>query len=653
MNSAPFDQIRLRRVLLGLALVTALAGLAYQLLLSDPARAAGPYTVNSLGDGSDANLGDGTCETAIVGECTLRAALEQAQAPSSPGPDSIIITATGTITLTGNLPAIAETVVITGPGSASLTIDGVDSYTHFFVGAGISAQISGLALANGKANYSETFGGLCGGAIHNKGTLTLDSVTITGSSSGGRGGAICGDVDSITLVQNGSQIGAPGTPNTANSGGGVFTHYGTITITAAMVSYNAATDAGGGIYNYGGVFIVDSTVANNHAGSYGGGIFTRQSGGVLTVINSTVSGNTADGHGGGIVNTNNAETLTLDSCTIANNAADYDDDGSGDGGGIYNEGPYTETVAIYVGNTIIAGNADQSGDRDCYNDEIEPIIITSLGHNLVWNPGNCAFSAIGDVASVDPLLDSLADNGGSTWTHALQVGSPAIDAIPVVSCTVATDQRGVLRPQGPGCDVGSYETTYPHLYLPLVLNDYMVAPDLVVQGVVATSDGVQVVIRNQGNGPARQEFWVDAYINPNPVPAHVNQIWNDLADEGLVWGVTADMQPGDTITLTVGDAYYTADYSQVAWPLAAGTPVYVQVDSWNADTTYGAVLESHEIGGGVYNNIGSTVSTLGGQGALPSGTEGAEGQVDVGLCLPPRPPDVFGQTHSIDAPFLR
>jgi hypothetical protein len=158
-------------------------------------------------------------------------------------------------------------------------------------------------------------------------------------------------------------------------------------------------------------------------------------------------------------------------------------------------------------------------------------------------------------------------------------------------------------------------------YLPLIMRDYVVAPDLVVQDVIATDYDVQVVIRNQGNGPAIEEFWVDAYIDPNPAPTYVNQIWNDLADEGLVWGVTTDIRPGDVITFTVGDGYYVADYSQVAWPLAAGTPVYVQVDSWNADTAYGAVLESHESAGGVYNNIGSTVSTLGGEGATQPGIE--------------------------------
>ncbi|MFC1972520.1 choice-of-anchor Q domain-containing protein [Chloroflexota bacterium] len=34
----------------------------------------------------------------------------------------------------------------------------------------------------------------------------------------------------------------------------------------------------------------------------------------------------------------------------------------------------------------------------------------------------------GNIHNDDPTLDSLADNGGPTQTHALQTGSPAIDA---------------------------------------------------------------------------------------------------------------------------------------------------------------------------------------------------------------------------------
>ncbi len=66
----------------------------------------------------------------------------------------------------------------------------------------------------------------------------------------------------------------------------------------------------------------------------------------------------------------------------------------------------------------------------------------------------CLFK--GDMPGTNPLLGALQNNGGQTMTMALPVGSPAIDTANDVVCP-ATDQRGVTRPQGLGCDVGAYE----------------------------------------------------------------------------------------------------------------------------------------------------------------------------------------------------
>ena len=64
-----------------------------------------------------------------------------------------------------------------------------------------------------------------------------------------------------------------------------------------------------------------------------------------------------------------------------------------------------------------------------------------------------------NIISANPNLSPLANNGGFTQTHALNSGSSAIDAGGVNAACASTDQRGVTRPQGGGCDIGSYE--YP------------------------------------------------------------------------------------------------------------------------------------------------------------------------------------------------
>ncbi len=167
------------------------------------------------------------------------------------------------------------------------------------------------------------------------------------------------------------------------------------------------------------------------------------------------------------------------------------------------------------------------------------------------------------------------------------------------------------------------------VYLPVLMRDYLEAPDLVVESVTASPDNVQVVVSNRGNAATEEDFWVDAYVAPDPVPTAVNQLWPDLADEGVAWGVTERLQPGETITLTVGGAYYDEEHSAVSWPLAAGTEIYVQVDSWNPDTDYGTVLEDHEIRGQPYeNNIGHT--TVADDGAAGPAVTGSPQPFDSG-----------------------
>jgi hypothetical protein len=60
------------------------------------------------------------------------------------------------------------------------------------------------------------------------------------------------------------------------------------------------------------------------------------------------------------------------------------------------------------------------------------------------------------VTAAELRLGSLASNGGPTQAHALLAGSVAIDAGRLSTC-MPTDQRGVRRPFGAGCDMGSFE----------------------------------------------------------------------------------------------------------------------------------------------------------------------------------------------------
>jgi hypothetical protein len=138
---------------------------------------------------------------------------------------------------------------------------------------------------------------------------------------------------------------------------------------------------------------------------------------------------------------------------------------------------------------------------------------------------------------------------------------------------------------------------------------------------------------------------VDAYVDPHPAPTQVNEIWYDgRSAQGIVWGITGaalPMQPGVVITLTFGDQYDGGlPYTFFTGNLRAGTPIWAQVDSYNAATRYGAVLETHEVYGGIYNNImGPVYSTAGVSGSVSpqSQTPSTDTALPGWDKLPPRP----------------
>jgi len=112
---------------------------------------------------------------------------------------------------------------------------------------------------------------------------------------------------------------------------------------------------------------------------------------------------------------------------------------------------------LVLENTIIAKN---KGGGDCvYGGEggVQGTGKIIVNINNWIGDGSCAAEFSGD-----PELSPLADNGGTTLTHALLPESPAIDVIPLSECILDTDQRGTQRPVSPdttntACDIGAFE----------------------------------------------------------------------------------------------------------------------------------------------------------------------------------------------------
>jgi large repetitive protein len=171
------------------------------------------------------------------------------------------------------------------------------------------------------------------------------------------------------------------------------------------------------------------------------------------------------------------------------------------------------------------------------------------------------------------------------------------------------------------------------LFLPLLQRPGY--PNLVVDSIAASGGTIQVTIRNQGTAPVREAFWVDLYINPSRPPTAVNQIWPTQGAQGLTWGVSGSalpIEPGASLMLSLGGPFYRADLSSFSGTLAAGTPLYAQVDSANSQSSYGGVLELHEATGGAYDNIRGPVPAGSSVTVAPRSQVAAEGDG-----LPPRP----------------
>jgi CSLREA domain-containing protein len=477
-------------------MVVSLLGVLASLLLFSggrPARAA-TITVDTTAD-----------ELNVDGDCSLREAIQAANTDSAvdactggSGADTIVVSA-GTYTLsiagagedanaTGDLD-ITTVLTINGAGAATTVIDGAGLDRVFHILAG-TVELSGLTMQNGSAPDYEG-----GGGVRNDGTLLLQSCTVSGNRTGydGTGGGIYNAagatlaLNSTTVSGNsanvhvaaGGGIYNAGTldltdstvsGNLGGTGGGIFSDAATLTLNNSRITNNTPGGAGGGIRkDSGGALTVNnSTISGNGQASVGGGIYDNS--GMLTVNNSTITGNWAYHSGGGIHS--DGGMLTLNDSTISGNTVTHGGVGWS-GGGIYTAFEATATLTnvtvsdnsavdpgggiqndsdgiVTVKNTIVA---DNSAD-DCAGS------ITSADHNLD-SDSTCSLTAPGDLPGVSPLLGPLADNGGPTRTHALLAGSPAINAGSGDCPPPDSDQRGVTRPQGPACDIGAYEVSYP------------------------------------------------------------------------------------------------------------------------------------------------------------------------------------------------
>lgn len=401
--------------------------------------AAADFIVNSRADVNDLTPGDGLCVAYlnfvppfyVFPYCTLRAAVQESN--SLAGPDTISLPAGGYFlekngfgedeAVTGDLD-ILESLTIFGEGPERTVIDGGGLDRIFDIhGTALRVVIKGLALQHGTLLLDPGDSSRGGGAIRNSGVLTLREVRLTDNQ-----------------VQDDAGV----------SEGGALYNQGECSLISSSLYANTANQ-GGAIWNGPGATMrVDGTTVRQNSGMAGGGIVNQ---GRMYLNNSTVSNNRIAGdetcRGAGI---RNSGVLEIIHCTIVANRSDSS------GAGLYNEGELTGTNTLFAANE--GANCRLSSP------------VSSLGGNLD-SDNSCGLTHETDSAGLDPLLGPLRDNGGPTWTHALLPGSPAIDSgRDLANQGIVHDQRGEVRPQGPGYDIGAVEKRFfaaPPFLAPILL----------------------------------------------------------------------------------------------------------------------------------------------------------------------------------------
>ncbi|HET7436390.1 MAG TPA: choice-of-anchor Q domain-containing protein [Thermoanaerobaculia bacterium] len=379
-------------------------------LLAATAARAATYTVTNLND-----LGSGS----------LRAAV--ASANSNSGADTIVFQTglTGTITLTTGELDVTDSVTITGPGSASLTVSGNDQSRIFLFnqyGSSHTHTVSGLTLTHGRPFDSG------GGILSSGDTLTLSDVRITYCVAGGDGGglafygpgslSITNSVFSNNSAENASSCWEFGDVNGGRGGGVYADEASSVSITSSTFSSNGARADGGGLGIVGAnssatsVSITSSSFTSNTADvlgcdpKSGGGIYYGGLGNddTLTIDDSTIADNLANGGNAGGLLLGDLDTITMRRSTVSGNNAS-----GGYGGGMvlsYNEVTVLENVTIST-NTAATNGGSLAVTAPSYS--------TTLRHTTVTGNGGGTNGGIyASGGTVVTLRNSIAANSVNT-----------------------------------------------------------------------------------------------------------------------------------------------------------------------------------------------------------------------------------------------
>ena len=393
------------------------------------------FGVTTTADGHDANPGDGRCADA-AGQCTLRAAVEEADAAPAGSkitikvPEGSYLLTLGTLTVGSGSAPLDITVRGAGPGGT--VVSGGGAFQVVSVPAPATVVLDGLEITGGNAGPNGY-----GGGVLSSGNLTVRHAAVDG--------------------------------NRAGAGGGLDNSGGTLMVTGSRIAGNSAPQFGGGGIQNGGpqntpgsVLVAGSSITGNRSRNEGGGIFSGQNGHpaaaglaaaaarpvcaagpcrtlrmpaaaslTLTVIDSTVSGNLGGNGGGGIAAEGPAQVI---GSVIDDNSA-----GGAVGGGLFN-------VGLVRDSTISGNRASSGGGVEAFPGLTMTITTSTLDDNHSASYGG----AIDESGSVTISRSTLAGNtsGGRRFAGSGAAAELAGGAVLTLSDSTVTGNS--TQPAGGG-----------------------------------------------------------------------------------------------------------------------------------------------------------------------------------------------------------
>ena len=391
------------------------------------------------------------------------------------------------------------------------------------------------------------------------GGVTLEGLVITGGfvDKGDGGGVLVGrNLSDATTVRNSTVTG-----NTAKNGAGIST-----------------LDE---------LIVENSTFTANTATGSGGGIDVEKQGS-LVASNSTFDGNVAN-DGGGI---SSAGAATLLGVTVTANQSN-----NSSGGGISRNGG-----SFDISGSILAGNTGANSARDCSGSP------TFDSQNIVENTPGCNPSGT-PLLIADPLLGPLQDNGGPTQTRLPDEGSPAIDAvvngIVYTPCVTESDQRGVDRPSGAACDIGSVEVAPLSVDVSLTAASPATGGPACPEGVTCVGVGVSSVLVSDIPTEA-----LVATSDPDDAAdaTYASRTYASRTYASRTYASRTDLQASPVSELTIEDLYASRTYASRTYAsrtYASRTPIeqVLLSDITLFGTTWDDVLAGTEFEGVLLQNI--------------------------------------------------